>query len=84
MPPLSELPGDVPRDRFLRALRRVGFTIDVSGGNGDHVMATWPTTNKSLAVPHRMIPKQVLKYLLKEIEAVTLSRVSWEVIRKEL
>lgn len=84
MPPLSELPGTLPRDRFLRALRRVGFAIDASGGDGSHVMVNWPPTNKSVTIPHRMIPKQALKYLLKEIETVTLGQVTWEKIKEEL
>ncbi|MFA6430017.1 MAG: type II toxin-antitoxin system HicA family toxin [Patescibacteria group bacterium] len=84
MPPLSELPGDIPRKKLLRALRRVGFVVDESGGDGSHVMINWPATNKSVTMPHLVIPKQALKYLLKEIEVVTLGRVSWEEIKREL
>jgi len=84
MPPLSELPGDLQRKKFLKALRRVGFLIDESGGDGSHVMANWPPTNKSVTIPHRMIPKQALKYILKEIETVTMGRISWEQIKQEL
>lgn len=84
MPPLSELPGTLPREKLLRALRRVGFLIDMSGGDGSHVMVNWPSTNKSVTIPHRMIPKQALKYLLKEIEIVTLERVTWEKIKEGL
>lgn len=47
-------------------------------------MVHWPLTNKSVTIPHRMIPKQALKYLLKEIETVTLGRVTWEEIKEEL
>ena len=83
MPPLSELPGTLPRKKFLKALRRVGFLIDVSGGDGSHAMITWPPTNKSVTIPHQMIPKQALYYLLKEIETVTLGRVTWEKIKNE-
>lgn len=84
MPPLSELPGDLPRKKFLRALQRIGFLIDESGGDGDHVMITWPPTNKSVTIPHRTIPKQALKYLLKEIEIVTLQRVTWDELKRKL
>lgn len=84
MPPLSELPGTVPRNKLLRALRRVGFLIDVGGGDGSHVIVNWPPTNKSVTIPHQMIPKQALKYLLKEIETVTLGRVTWKRIKEEM
>ena len=84
MPPLSELPGDLPRKKLLRAFRRLGFLIDVSGGDGSHVKATWPLTQKSIAIPYQMIPKEILKYLLKEIETITLKRITWEEIKKEL
>lgn len=84
MPPLSQLPGTIPRQKFLKALERVGFLIDVSGGDGSHVMANWPLTNKSVTIAHQMIPKQALKYILKEIETVTLGRVTWEKIQEKL
>jgi predicted RNA binding protein YcfA (HicA-like mRNA interferase family) len=84
MPPLSELPGDLPRKKFLKALRRVGFMVDVSGGDGSHVMVNWPPTNKSVTIPHQRLPKQALKYILKEIETVTIGRITWDEIKKEL
>ena len=84
MPPLSELPGDLPRKKFLKALQRLGFVVDPSGGDGSHVMINWPPTNKSVTIPHQMLPKQALKYLLKEIEVVTLHRVTWEEIKNAL
>lgn len=83
MPSLSELPGEIPRQLFLNALRRLGFEINMSGGNGSHVMATWASTQKSVTVQQHL-PKQVLKYLLKEIETVTMNRVTWEVIKEKL
>jgi len=82
MPPLSELPGSVSRETLLRALTRLGFIIDKSGGKGDHCKITWPRNQKSITLPYRTLPKKVLKYLLKEIE--TISNVNWERIRKEL
>ena len=84
MPPLSELPGDIPRKKFLKASQRLGFLVDESGGNGSHVLITWPKTGKSVTVPHQTLPKQVLKYLLKEIETVTMGRVTWDQIKTEL
>ena len=84
MPPLSELPGTLQRNKFLKALRRVGFLIDESGGDGSHVMVTWPKTKKSVTIPHQMIPKQALKYLIKEIETVTLGNVTWDEIKQQL
>ncbi len=81
MPSLSELPGEIKRKQFIKALRRLGFVIDESGGNGSHYKAFWPTTHKSITIPSHL-PKQVLKYVLKEIEAC--SDHTWENIREKL
>lgn len=81
MPSRSELPGDIPRGRFLNALGRLGFEINHIGGKGSHVKLLWPKTQKSVTVTDDL-RKDVLYYLLKEIEKV--SGVTWEEIRKEL
>ncbi len=47
MPPLSELPGEIKRKKLIRALERVGFIINKTGGAGSHVKAVWPATQKS-------------------------------------
>lgn len=69
------------KKKFLNALRRIGFVINTTGGKGDHVKIIWPTTQKSVSVD-RDLRKDVLYYLLKEIEAV--SGVTWDEIQKEL
>lgn len=81
MPSLSELPGEVKRPRLLKALKRLGFSIDEKGGNGSHYKAVWPATQKSVTVPCHL-PKHVLKYVLVEIERY--SGLTWEDIRKEI
>ena len=50
MPSRSELPGQLPRKKFLNALRRLGFDINTVGGKGDHVKVVWPSTQKSVTV----------------------------------
>jgi len=77
----SELPGELPRKRFLNALRRLGFEINTVGGKGDHVKIVWPATQKSVTVVGEL-RKDVLYYLLKEIE--NISSITWEQIRNEL
>ena len=81
MPSLSELPSEIKRNKFIRALRRLGFVIDTKGGDGSHFKATWPSTQKSISIPSKL-RKDVLYYLLKEIEKY--SRKTWEDILKEL
>jgi len=81
MPPRSELPGSIQRKAFIRALVRLGFQIDETGGNGSHYKMTWPPSQKCITVQQRL-DKDVLYYLLKEIE--TYSGVTWEDIKKEL
>lgn len=81
MPPLSELPGEISRHKFLTALRRLGFEINEQGGDGSHIKVTWPRTQKSITIPTPLY-KQRLKYILKEIE--NYSGVNWDQIKKEL
>lgn len=81
MPSRSELPGSIHRKKFLRALCRIGFDINTVGGKGDHIKIIWPATQKSVSVDMDL-RKDVLYYLLKEIEAV--SGITWEQIQKEL
>ena len=59
MPSLSELPGELKRPKLLKALQRLGFVIDETGGSGSHHKATWPSTQKSITVP-QYLPKQTL------------------------
>ena len=81
MPPRSELPGSLSRKKLLRALIRLGFEIDEVGGDGSHCKATWPRTQRCVTI-HQRIDKDVLYYLLKEIEKH--SGVTWDDIKKEL
>ena len=81
MPSRSELPGNIPRNKFLNALRRTGFVINTVGGKGDHIKVIWPATQKSISVDSDL-RKDVLYYLLKEIEAI--SGIAWERIKEEL
>ncbi len=81
MPSRSELPSGLSRTRFMKALVRLGFEIDKTGGSGSHYKVTWPKNQKSITLPHRF-DKDVLYYILKEIEKVT--GVTWDEIRKRL
>ena len=81
MPSHSELPGEIKRNKFIKALKRLGFLIDESGGNGSHYKVTWPATQKSVTIPAKL-PKPTLSYVLKEIERY--SGVTWEQIKDEL
>ncbi len=81
MPSRRELPSGISRTKFAKALVRLGFEIDVSGGSGSHFKATWPKNQKSITLPQRF-DKDVLYYILKEIEKVT--PITWEKIKEEL
>ncbi|OGL88608.1 hypothetical protein A3H75_00760 [Candidatus Uhrbacteria bacterium RIFCSPLOWO2_02_FULL_51_9] len=83
MPSLSELPGDLSRTKFIKALTRLGFIIDQKGGKGDHLKATWPKTQKSTTVQGDL-RKDVLQYVLRQIEINTSGAVTWQDIKKEL
>ena len=81
MPSLSQLPGEIKRNKFTKALQRLGFSIDKSGGSGSHYKITWPRTQKSITLQSDL-RKDVLYYVLKQIEEC--SGVTWEDIQKHL
>jgi predicted RNA binding protein YcfA (HicA-like mRNA interferase family) len=81
MPPLSQLPGNVQRKKFAKALQRLGFVIDRTGGKGSYMKLVWPATQKSITV-QQDLRKDVLKYLLDDIEKY--SGITWEDIKKLL
>lgn len=81
MPPLSELPSDLSRDKFITALRKSGFIINSVGGKGSHIKAIWPKNNKEITI-QKETRKDVLKYILKNIE--TISGITWDDIKKFL
>lgn len=81
MPSLSELPGEIKRTKFIKALKRLGFIIDTSGGDGSHYKAIWPKNEKVIVIPAHL-PKQTLRYVLKELEIIC--GLCWEDIRREL
>lgn len=77
----NDLPGEIKRKKFIRALVRLGFVINKSGGAGSHYKIIWPTNQKSITIQSRL-RKDVLRYILKEIERYT--GVTWEDISKKL
>lgn len=81
MPPLSKLPGNLSRKKFAKALARLGFIIDTTGGVGSHMKITWPATQKSLTI-QKDLRKDVLYYVLKEIEEY--SGITWDQIKNKL
>ena len=81
MPSFSDLPGEIKRNKFTKALKRLGFIIDKTGGEGSHYKAIWPKTQKSVTIQSQL-RKDVLYYLLKEIEQY--SNVTWEDIKRSL
>ncbi len=53
MPSHSELPGEIKRKKLIKALARLGFEIDVCGGDGSHYKVIWPKTMKSVIIPSK-------------------------------
>ncbi len=81
MPSLSQLPSDLSRERFIRALSAVGFQINKKGGDGSHYKAIWPTTQKSITIQYDF-RKDVLYETLKDIKVI--SGIEWEEIKKHV
>jgi len=81
MPSRNDLPGFLPRKKFVMALQRVGFEINCVGGKGSHIKVIWPPTQKTITIPAGL-EKHALYYVLKEVEVY--SGVTWEEIKSEL
>ena len=79
--PSLDLPGEIKRNKLIRALQRLGFVIDTKGGKGSHIKITWFRTEKCLTLPQDL-PKQTLRYVFKEIEE--MSGLTWNDIKNEL
>ena len=80
MPSLSELPGDLKRNKLTKALKRLGFEIDTIGGKGSHYKIICPN-QKTLTVQYNL-DKKMLLVVLKEIEKY--SGITWKQIKKYL
>ena len=80
MPSLSELPGDLKRNKLTKALKRLGFEIDTIGGKGSHYKIICPN-QKTLTVQHNLDKKMFL-VVLKEIEKY--SGIAWKQVKKYL
>lgn len=80
MPSLNDLPGEIKRNKLVRALQRVGFDVDYKGGNGSHCKVTWHN-GKCIIIPSK-IHKRTLYYILEEIESYT--GITWATINGEL
>lgn len=65
----NSLPSDIKRKRLTKALERLGFSIDQTGGDGSHYKAIWKN-EKFVVIPYN-IHKQTLWYLLKEIQMIS-------------
>lgn len=82
MPSLSELPSNISRKKLTKALGRLGFVISTKGGKGAHIKVTFTKTQKSITIPSNNLSKNILKYILKEIE--DCSGVVWDEIKKKI
>lgn len=81
MPSRSQLPGNIHRKKFIKALVRLGFELNANGGHGSHYKLIWLKNGKSITLP-KDLRKDVLYYVLKEIEAI--SNITWDDIQKYL
>lgn len=80
MPSLSELPSDLKRNKLIRALIRLGFRVDKSGGEGSHYKIICP--DEKVVVIQYKLHKIMLREVLKEIERY--SGITWKQIKREL
>lgn len=81
MPSLSDLPDGIHRTKFIKALTRLGFKVNMTGGKGSHCKVECPRNGKILTIKDNM-RKDTLYYLLKDIESY--SGVTWEQIKEKL
>ncbi len=65
LPP--KLPSDIRQSRLLKALRKVGFVINLSHGKGSHAQAVDLKTGRYITVPNHLY-KIALYEILKLAE----------------
>lgn len=82
MPSLSQLPDNLKAKKLIKALEKLGFIISAKGGKGDHVKVTCIKTQKAVIIPDCRLRKDVLCYILKELEKC--SGVTWDDIKDKL
>jgi predicted RNA binding protein YcfA (HicA-like mRNA interferase family) len=70
MPSLSSVPSDINYRRLTRALKKKGFFINKSGGNGSHVKVVWPKNGKSVTIPCK-IYKNNAKHYIESLEKIS-------------
>lgn len=80
MSPHEKVPSDLNAKKVIRALKRLGFSIDERGGKGSHVKATW--TNQKAITIQKKLHKNAMRGLLAEIESI--SGLTWEDIKEEI
>lgn len=80
MPSLSQLPSDLNRNKLIKALIRLGFRLDKTGGEGSHYKIICPN-EKTVTIQYKL-HKVMLKKALEEIERY--SGITWEQIKKKL
>ncbi len=81
MPSLSGLLGKINRKKFIKALKRLDFTISKKGGKRSHFKVTYNLNQKSITIPENL-DKNILYYVLKEIESYT--NVTWNEIKNKM
>lgn len=81
MPPLSQIKDGLTQKQICKALVRLGFYIDYTGGNGSHALAEWPKNGKCLTIPYHM-NKHVVRYICKQMEEI--SDCTWDELRSQL
>jgi len=81
MPSRSQLPDNLRRKKFIRALEALGFEVSTKGGKGSHCKITWTKNQKSITIPSDL-KKDVLYYLLKEIKKI--SNIDWTDIQRKM
>jgi len=83
MPPRSELPSKISRDKFVNVLEKLGFEISKKGGKGSHYKATWPRTQKCVTI-QKELRNDVLYYLIDQIERITNQAITWDDLKDML
>ena len=76
MPPLSELPSDLSTEKLLRALTRLGFVFDKTGGKGSHGKLVWPISGKAVTIKHKL-HKHAIKYVIEQAVEIRLIESKW-------
>ena len=79
MSPHDRVPGELKPEKIAKAMLRLGFRLENSGGKGSHMKLVW--RNEKMIIIQRNLHRGAILGLSKEIK--NISGLTWDDIKEE-